>query len=685
MPLKIAATATLLFSVSVALAQEDTTNVAGGNSGGGRPITLPTTVTDNAGSVWTIYANGMVQQQGGGIPIFGQLGQFTVNGNAANANRLNMPNGMIGNMPGGMAAAAGGGASARIDDRTGEVTLSNLTVGGFIVTRRILVEKETASLRFADTFRNLTNAEKAAVINYSGSFNFGIQSSRLITPPDLKKSNQPLGWIGMTGNNRAIFSAWGLTGGKVIPRVNYPEGSNVLNVSINFQIPGNKDISVVHYHGSTDTLDKAAGEVSAARFSKLLPALPDAVRRSLVNLPARGANLPDDLEILRGEQTDVIETTTGDLLRGSFQDKTFPLTTFFGKAQLPAEKVLAIVTLGRQRPMHLLLTSEGELFGGTLDLPALTFQLASGQTIKLPITQFRRAGARMAPTPIAGADEPRMPRKPLLFLRNGQRLAIAAPTNAFDFASRYGPLSIPANKIVQLSLYSPTSPVHQVTLTDGSKFSAILTVPKFDLTLDGAVGSQSVSVPTPLIAALQPTAPGDDDASPTNTPQLRTLGEDLFVGSLTGTLQLDTAFETIDIPADGIRSIRRANENPETSTTFSELRITQWDGTVLTGTPKSLTLPVNLASGLSIAIPVDLIAAFDNPKPRPSAAMAETIKVLIAKLNDDDFKTREQAQAQLLANGSSILPLLKEARETQPPPAPEVQQRLDTLIGQLDK
>ena len=82
-----------------------------------------------------------------------------------------------------------------------------------------------------------------------------------------------------------------------------------------------------------------------------------------------------------------------------------------------AERVVAMVTLGQYRPTQLLVTDDGEVFGGTLKGDAVRLELSSGQVTAVPLATVRRFGYR------SQAGEPddalRSAGKPMVVLRRG--------------------------------------------------------------------------------------------------------------------------------------------------------------------------------------------------------------------------------------------------------------------------
>lgn len=617
--------------------------------GAAKTVPIPYQFSDNQGAQWMLYANGVLQNQGGNN-VFGQLGQMQVNN-------------------GGMGMTVRNGQTAKVDEKSGEIILENINVGGLQVTRRVLPNKEDGSIRYIDTFHNPGAKEATASVTYHANINWGVNTARVVN--DGKRKDNNIGWVGQTGNNRGVFLGYALEGAKVTPKINYQDGNNMVMAVFTLTIPGNHDVSLVHFHGSVDTMEKAAEVLASARQAKLLANVEPAVRRTIVNLKPR-AGIGDDLEVLRGDVLDVVETRSGDMLRGTLKDASYPLKTSFGRVDLPAGKVLALLTVGKQRPLQLVLTTEGEVFGGAPERDFVTLQLSSGQTVKVPASQVSRAGYRRKP------DEPEEVSltKPAVVLRTGERVAIAPPPGDVEVATRFGVIRLAASSIASVTLKSEDASVHQVVLSDGSKLSGLLTAPSFDFTLDGAAGPVKLTLPTAAIARIRPTPAPDADAVEEERPEMRCTGDDVLHGAIAGEFNLDTAFESVAIRGDQIRKIDHAGPGSP------ELQVTLWDNTLLTGTSATPTLPFKLISGPTLTVPLDLIDGYVNNAPKPSDDASAKVRELVAKLNDDDFKVREEAQKQLVATGPTIAPLLRELKAAQPP---EAQQRIDAILGQLEK
>lgn len=651
-----------------------------------RSLVMPYNVTDAMGNGWTVYGNGIVRQQQGNQPLFSEVAVLSVN---------------VGNAPiirGGQNQPATKFADKSVGG--GEVVVEGVVYpGGVQVTRRIQIRTQDGTVRFIDSIRNTNTREQTLTVTYTTNINFGIQQGRIVNGE--KNKDSVLGWSGMTNANRAVFTMWGMAGGKVMPRINYPEGSNILQVSYSLKIPAGEEVALVSYHGSADSVEKGAETIRAQKPGKLLAGVASEIQARLANAPGR-ARLAGGIEVLRGETTDVVETASGDVLRGTLGDASYAIQTLFGRLELPAEKVASLLTTGGVRGVEggggeggggarsrlLLVSREGEVFGGIAERDFLTVKLTSGQEVKVPLSQVSRAGYRKR----EGEGESDGPGRPMLVLQGGERMAIAPPSREIAFASSYGVLRFPAASVESVQLRVEGTPVHVLSLADGTRCAGVmLSEGPLTVALDGAAGRANLSVPLSSIARYQPsTRPSDDDPAESDRPALRCKGEDVFRGMLEGGFELDTAYEAIRIRGDQVREISVA-DGAEAGTEV-RLQVTMWDGSVFTGRPRDATLAVRVgggeggvggaAGGVAVAVPVDLVVSYSNPRPRPSDEVAARVRELVSKLNDDDYKVRESAQQELVETGPAIVAILREVKAAQPP---EAQQRIEQVLTQLEK
>jgi hypothetical protein len=612
-------------------------------------VNLPYTVADGSGNQWRIYQGGWLQQSGN-MPLYSQGAMLMVNGAQPNVNN---------NM-------------ARLDNATGEVVFENMQAqGGFSVTRRVLVDKEIGFVRYIDVIKNNTAQEQTVNLQLSSNFNYGLQNGQNV--PDPKRKGQDVGWVGQThANGMTVVEVYAGKGSKLAPSLNGQVNNNVAMATFQLPIKAGKEAAILHLHATAASLDAGIQAVNNVKEKDLLKSIPRELRKILVNV-ATTQSFVTEVEVLRGDLLDVVELKTGDQFKGTLKEQNFALDTFYGPVQLPVDKVVGLTNTGRFRPRQLVITSDGQIFGGTLKKQTVDLQLSSGQVTQIPLQQVARVGYRKR----EGEPEEWTFDKPIVLMRSGERVGVKMPSAPVEAITRYGKISLKPETVAAIVLQSEDSGVHEFYLTDGSKFSGLLLADQLNMVLDapGAEGKeQAISFPTSQVARIQlagKVAEQDD-----STATLELTNDDTLVGTLSGKLELATAFDTIAVNANEVKSLTRLGE------TASDVSVTLWDGTSLSGQVQGQALNVSLSGGGAMTVPLAVVVKYEQPQPQPSNQMVDKIREVIADLNADDWKKRDRAQAALVNMGPVAGGVLKKMRDAQPP---EAQQRIDAILKELDK
>lgn len=616
----------------------------------GGVVRLPWMTNDAKGQTWRVYQNGFLQNQGptpqGGITqTFNQGAQLTVNGNGPQT---------VSNQ-------------GRVDEKTGELVLENMQVGGLAVTRRIFVDKDGGYVRYIDVFHNGQGQDQNVQISLSTNLNYGVNTSQTVDDP--KRKGQSIGWAAQTGSMACLFEMYAGKGSKVAAQVMAQPGNNVVQTNYPLTIPANKEVALMHLHGLVPTQDAGAQFMTGLKEAQLLKNLPPALRKIIVNF-AGGSNFIGDFEILRGDLLDVVELRSGDQLKGTLKDLAYDLTTFYGPVSLPADRVVAVMTAGQFRPRQLVVTADGQVFGGRLKKDTLDLQLSSGQVTQIPLAQVGRVGYRKR----AGEPEEWTFDKPLVQMRGGERIGVKPPAGELEFVTRYGKLALRPEQVAAVLLQSEDTGAHQVYLADGGKVSGLLAADALEMTLDAPGPAQAVKFPVSSIARFQitPKAAEPDETTPT----LKLANDDLLVGTITGQLKVDAAFDTITVAAAEVKALSHARDNP------SDVQVTLFDGTTFSGQLQEFDLAVKTTGGLSLKVPLALVEEYSQPQPMPSEAMIGQIKKVVEDLNSKEWKTREAAEAALHGMGPEAITVLRQLRQNQPP---EAQQRFDLILKDLER
>jgi hypothetical protein len=614
----------------------------------GGQVTLPYIVADNTGNQWRIYQGGWLQQAGN-MPLYSQGAMLSVNGQQANMNQN----------------------VARLDAETGEVVFENMQVNGLAITRRVLVDRESGLVRYIDLVKNTTQQEQQVALQLSSNFNYGLQNGQGV--PDPKRKGQDVAWVGQThANGMAVIEVVAGKGAKVAPTIAGQVNNNVAVSSIQLSIKPGKEVGVLHLHGTAASLDAGVQIVNAIKEKDLLKSLPREIRKLLVNV-ATSQSFVTEVEVLRGDLLDVVELKTGDQFKGTLKESTFALETFYGPVALPVERVVGLMNTGKFRPRQLVITADGQIFGGTLKKQTVDLQLSSGQVTQIPLAQVARVGYRRRD----GEPEEWTFDKPMVLMRSGERVGVRMPAGTIEAVTRYGRVALKPESVAAVLLQSEDHGVHEFHLTDGSRFAGLLGAEQFDMVLEapGAGGAeQAVKFPTSSISRIQfaGKVADKDDVTPT----LDLTNDDVLVGTLDGKLELATAFDTIAVNATEVKTLTRIPDSND------DVSVTLWDGTSLSGQVQGQALRLTLSSGGAMQVPVAMVVKYEQPQPQPSNQMIETIRAVIAELNADDWKKRDRAQAQLVNMGPVAAGILRKLRDSQPP---EAQQRIDTVLKELEK
>jgi hypothetical protein len=441
------------------------------------------------------------------------------------------------------------------------------------------------------------------------------------------------------------------------------------------KIPAGKEVAMMHLHATVESADAGEQWVLGLKDSAVMANVDPAVRRLIVNWRAGGESI-GGIEVVRGETSDVLETRSGDQLKGTIQEKSFELATFFGKVTLPAERVVALMNVGSFRPRQLLVTKDGQVFGGQLQKSDIKLELSSGQVSQIPLTQIVRAGYRMRPGEVADANAVQ---RPMVFMSSGDRVGVELPAEEIEVATRYGSMKLKPEAVAAIVLQSDGSAVHEVQLTDGSHFAGLALAAMLPMKLSET--GQVVQFPLSAVTHLQLNASKAQRADEKTMPMLSLANDDLLVGSLQGTLKLDTAYDTLTMNAAEIKQLRPSTSD-DAPTGGLEMQVTLWDETTVSGQLQQSQLDCALLSGVKVQVPVGLVKEYKQPAPQVSTSMVERIKAIVADLDAEDWKRRDQAEAQLVAMGSSVVAVLKEMRANA---SPEGQQRIDSILKQVTK
>jgi hypothetical protein len=643
--------------------------------GGGQIVPLPHAMQEDSGLLWTVNVDGSVTD--GNNELYDSGGQLFIGPNSPYAPPIQQ---------------------TTFDPEHNELLFPVQSAMGLSISRRVAVDAKAGWCRYVEVLDNPSAKPIRAQVKLRFDLSLGVQATEQVA--DDKRGGLPRGLAVFDGQHGVAMVAAARGNRVPVQFVNEP-GGEAIEFTYDVEVPARRTIALAHVHARRASLAEAAAFVRSTKEKDWLRGLPKQVIAWLANFPT-GERFAGGVDILRGDLLDVVELRGGDLYKGTLKEPSYRLQTAYGPVELPADRVVAMVTLGEFRPTQLLVTTDGQIFGGSLEAKGgtLRLELSSGQVTNVPLNTVRRFGYRMREgeggdgrsAADAAATGP-VGDKPMVMLRTGDRIAVETPAAPVSVATCYGLLRLDPRNIASLSFQSEEHEhgVHEVRLTDGSRFAGVVSEERFDLKLLGAGGRDGAARPAGFAAtgisrlqlAREPDEPGTDAATVT-------LGNgDVLVGGLTGKLVLETAFDAIEVNSEELRSLRPGGgaadataSAPRQAPAPTEVQLTLWDGATLSGKLRGDALDCRLGCGAAVKVPVALVKEYAQPQPTPPAQAIARIKAVVAELNADDWKARDRAASQLAALGPGSAGVLKTMRDGQPP---EVRQRIDQILAAFQR
>jgi hypothetical protein len=605
---------------------------------------LPYVFHDDRGSTWDVQYDGSIGD--GGNDLYDGGGRLFINNSA----QYQSPT-----------------QQASLDALHNELSFAPQPIAGLNISRRVAVLPNLSTVRFTEVLENPTGV--AIKVQLRCYFNMGGSVQEAQPLIDDRKPRQPIGYALGDQNNAVAMIAAGRTA-KIPVRFNFRVNDDNVDIFYDVEVPAHQTIAIVHCQLRRQKVSESANAWKDLREKDLLRDIPRDLRRRIVNFPT-GDGYVGDLEILRGDTLDVAELRGGDTCRGTLKLDTFRLQTLYGPITLPADKVVGLLNVGLFRPTQLLVTTEGEVFGGRLiDTSSIKFQLTSGQITHIPLAQITRIGLRKRP---GEPEEWNFENKAMAYLSGGERMRVRLPTADFNLATPSGPIRLNPAVVASIVFQGPDNNVPEVHLTDGSRLSALLGTSWFDMALVGLGAEQRARIPAAALQRFSFAAERESDLP--LTPAFTLFNHDRLVGTLGGTLSLETPFDTLHIEGPEVKAVTHTKAGSE-----HDIQITLWDDSTLSGRLVESHVTAQLKCGVVLRIPIALIENYAQPLPLPSPPMVQRIKQIARELDADDWKIRDQAQSRILAVGPPAMAVLRQIKTTAPA---EAAQRIELILQRL--
>ncbi|MHC4983283.1 MAG: hypothetical protein ACYTF6_08975, partial [Planctomycetota bacterium] len=404
-------------------------------------------------------------------------------------------------------------------------------------------------------------------------------------------------------------------------------------------------------------------------------ALSDEEIASLFRMPSLRKSLSASLSfpphVTRLAPADRVVLSDGNVLLGTLENRSYVLTTSFGKVEIAAEDLAGIVPVKGSSRAWLLL-DDGQALSGKLAEPVLHLRLNLGSTLKIPLSAIRECGRRLSEQkPASPAVRASPAAAPLMVtLRSGERLMLAGLPEGIRLQTQYGAIPISPKSLLRIDPAYGSVPGHWLTLLNGSRLLGMLMMDEKTLKLQ--LGPEVKIAPQQFFSLARPGLGGEEPA-PKGQAILLTRSGNKLVGEVANkTLTVRTQFGNVPFPPASAAAV--TFEGPRMS-------VSLWDGSELTGELAEPAVAFSISGeGPTLKLPAAEVASITRTSPLPPAEIIEKVEKLIAQLGAESFRDREAASETLIKLGKGIAPLLRKHASN---PDPEVRQRIEHILEKV--
>jgi hypothetical protein len=609
---------------------------------GGRTVSGTQNINDKLGNRWDIYLNYGTVQQG-------------TNYTFSNANYLYLDGSRF----------RTSSSQGKLNKKGDEAQSGPFNHKGLQVYRRIKVFKKTGVARWLDIYKNPSSKAVTVSAMTRTQMNYGIASTKSNTGKG-SFTKKDFACRVTTQRNNGMTVLWVPFGPGMKKRPSVTPNGNQLQCTYSIKVPPKSSVilaSFIAQNKNTSTLDKMMKNFPTnSFFSDLDPQ----IREMIVNWEFVSEGFRIDLP--RQGRSDLVRLKNNNPMFGQIKNETFPLTTMFGQAILPAKKVVGLITKPGGAGEVRVVLADGQVLSGTMDNQSLILSIASVGEQIIPITDIRHWSYRLTKEKPASLPS----RQAYLMLRSGDRLQFEPSSLTLRLQTRAGGVQLLSKTLKQVQFDLPKGGIHRVLFTNGSTLGGIVEPDVLEMTTT-EFGPQKID--RNLVRSIDYiNKPVKVDP---NWTRVVMVGGNVMSGHLVvKSFRLKTPYreEPVNIDPVNIASMLPvANKQ-------GLVQITLWNGTILTGRPIPDVLSFQMDPGPVVRLPISQLVSLHQPNALPPDQVQTKVHKLIAQLGSETYNDREDAQKQLQRMGPTIVPLLKKHAKDKDP---EVRQRIEQLLGIL--
>ncbi len=454
-----------------------------------------------------------------------------------------------------------------------EVEIGPWTQGSLRVWRRIYVDPEIGYCRWIDIFENTTSSAQNVAAQYYS--NMGGSTQTTFTTSGKTDLDAEKDWGIVTGygagnsSRPEIVHVFATPNSTFKPRFTWTRNSDSLYYRADFKVPAKQTLALCFFEAQRRGWPEATKFLKGFDASKELRKVPPALRRILHNMGGAVLVL-GTLELPRREKQDLVVKRNGDELPGAIQNRKYVVEAFYGRLELPADRVVGFKVPAEDEPFVRVGLVDGQVVSGNLMSGPLEILLDSGNKQTLPPGAIATAAYRLSEQ----RPEQIKISRPMVVLRSGERLFFEADDLDTTYHTEYGDVKLKPDDLQVIYLDTPDGGLHRVVFSNGSILSGLLTAEDLQLRLD--LG-KTLKIRRQLVHYFAFPPPAKTEEVPLAEMALR--NDDVLRGRIADkTLAVDTRFGRITVAPSDIETIAFARDAD-----LGKVQLKLRDGTSVSG------------------------------------------------------------------------------------------------------
>lgn len=576
-----------------------------------------------------------------------------------------------------------------------EFVLTRSNWYGLNVTRRVKVDTKLGLARFLDIFHNPGTApiSTSATLHY----NMNNQCQAFLTDKGtptiglLGKKESGIVAIHRPGNNRpsGLFLL-ASPSSKLRPSIQV-HNNHYMNIVYPLNVPAGKTVSILHgvaqrHLSGIPDAKTLAKLFKPFRSRALIRDIPSSLRKTIINVRGLGAGggaasllSLEELGVERGA-ADILAIGEETRLRGKAACGQLTIRTPHGSAEVPFEKVAALVGGRHFGGDGQIFLRDGQVLRGKVQAQGLRFTMSSGLALDLHVETLDRLALRVSPEDGQPGDDV----KAFLETVTGNRLSVLAGLGQnLALRTPWGKMAFSIADLRSLQPMEEQQPGHVVRLHDGTRCCGFLEAETIELETR-LFGKQKVNPADfrSISFAKSGKAAEEDDEPEITQPHIVLVGENTLIGRIDlPEVRFLALGETIPVAPTQIRTLHNDDEGEDGTGTGPQFTAELWGGGMLSGQLRHGVLPVRVSDRVYL-VPARDIVDVVVPSPTVSDTLRNKVAQLIRELGHPEWEKREAASQQLVELGYLCKQQLGEAhRQTGDP---EIRRRTRALLDGID-